>query len=81
MATTHNADWAGDLAGVGAANATEANPKRSVFRRFLAVLMESRQRAAEREIEAYVARNGGVLTDDLERSISRNFGHSAGSRG
>ncbi len=79
MATTHNADWAGDLAGVGAANATRTNANPGIFKRFLGVLMEPRQRAAEREIGAYVARHGGVLTDDLERSISRNFGQSSGS--
>jgi hypothetical protein len=79
MATTNNADWAGDLVGVDAANATHGSTKPNLFARFLNTLMESRQRAAEREIEAYVARHGGVLTDDLERSISRNFGNAAGS--
>jgi hypothetical protein len=78
MATSHNADWAGDLVGVGAANATQTHSKPGIFQRFVEAIKLSRQRAAEREIEAFVARNGGVLTDDIERSISRNFGNAAG---
>ena len=78
MATSYNADWAGDLAGAGAANAAQGRSKSGIFKRFMAALMLSRQRSAEREIEAYVARHGGVLTDELERSISRNFGNAAG---
>ena len=77
MATSFNADWAGDLAGNGAADATRSVAKPSVFRRVLNALVESRQRAAEREIEAYINRHGGTLTDDLERAISRNFGQSS----
>jgi hypothetical protein len=29
-------------------------------------------------IAAYIEQNGGVLTDQLEREISRKFGHMAG---
>jgi hypothetical protein len=31
------------------------------------------RRKAEREIAAFVARNGGKLTDSLERLIERSF--------
>ena len=30
------------------------------------------------EVEAFIAANGGTLTDDLERDISRRFGSAAG---
>lgn len=33
---------------------------------------------APSEVEAYITANGGVLTDDLERDISRRFGSAAG---
>ena len=79
MATSYNADWAGDLAGVGAADATKGAIKPSLARRFYDALVQSRQRTAEREIEAYIARHGGVMTDEIERGISRNFGQAAGT--
>ncbi len=34
--------------------------------------------ARRNEVEDYIAANGGVLTDDLERDISRRFGSAAG---
>ena len=40
-----------------------------LLRRFLDALMESRQRAADREIARYIALNGGQLTDETERRI------------
>jgi hypothetical protein len=43
----------------------------SLFARFLAAMIESRQRQAEREIARYVSLNGGKLTDDMERGIER----------
>ena len=61
MATSYNADWAGDLAGVGAADATKGAVKPTIARRFYDALVLSRQRTAEREIEAYIARHGGVM--------------------
>lgn len=33
-----------------------------------------RQKPIENEIERFVMNNGGVLTDQLEREISRRFG-------
>jgi hypothetical protein len=48
------------------------------LRRFLDRMAESRQRAAEREIGRFLQRNGGHLTDELEREISRRFGNHAG---
>jgi hypothetical protein len=47
--------------------------------RIVTALRESRRRAAEREIERFIQRNGGRLTDELEREISRRFGRIAGA--
>jgi len=52
---------------------TEAQRRRGLFRRFLAALMESRQRQADREIARYMRDCGGKLTDDVEREIERRF--------
>jgi hypothetical protein len=46
--------------------------------RVLARLVEARQRQAQAEVARYVAMNGGVLTDDLEREISRRYGGIVG---
>jgi hypothetical protein len=39
----------------------------------LDAVAQANQRRAERVIAAYVARNGGRLTDSLERGIERSF--------
>ena len=80
MATSYNADWAGDLAGVGAADATKGAVKPNIARRFYDALVQSRQRTAEREIEAYIARHGGVMTDEIERGISRSGATASAAR-
>jgi hypothetical protein len=49
-----------------------------MIRRFVRALQDSRRRAAEREVERFIHRNGGRLTDELEREISRRFGRIAG---
>ena len=49
------------------------NARPSFFARFLAAMMASRQRQAEREIASYLERNGGKLTDTAEREIERLF--------
>ncbi len=35
-------------------------------------------RSSNREVENFIQANGGVLTDSLERDISRRFGHIVG---
>lgn len=49
-----------------------------ILTRFVKSLMESRQRAADREIERFIQMRGGRLTDETEREISRRFGNLAG---
>lgn len=41
-------------------------------------LMASRRRKADAEVAHFIAANGGVLTDDLERAISRRYGNIVG---
>jgi hypothetical protein len=52
----------------------------SLFSRFLAALMVSRQRQAEREIARYLRNAGGKFTDESEREIERHFLSSTSSR-
>ena len=54
--------------------ALPASPARkSLFSRFLAALVVSRQRAAEREIALFLSDSGGKFTDETEREIERRF--------
>jgi hypothetical protein len=50
-----------------------------IFQRFIKAVRDSRQRAVEREVERFIRNNGGRLTDELEREISRRFGGIVGS--
>lgn len=67
-------------AGADAGFRTPARPARaaSLLARVVAALTASRQRQAEAEVERYVVMNGGVLTDQLERDISRHYGNQVG---
>ena len=47
-------------------------PRRSLFLRLMDALAEANQRKAERVVAEYIRRNGGALTDDLERHIGRS---------
>ncbi|MEZ5855498.1 MAG: hypothetical protein R3D67_12445 [Hyphomicrobiaceae bacterium] len=58
--TSHNP---ASLVGVGA-----------FFKRMGDAFMAAQRRRVEREIEHYVVTHGGVLTDEIERRISRQFG-------
>jgi hypothetical protein len=50
--------------------AGERTPARKrVWQRVFAAIMRSQQRRAEQEIARYVARHGGLFTDDMEREI------------
>jgi hypothetical protein len=52
---------------------TAKAPRKSIWRRFVAALMESQQRRAEHEIARYLAGQGGLLTDETEREIMRRI--------
>ena len=69
-----------DLAAAEPANASKTPARQGYMKRFMTALIEARQRSAEREIERYIAMHGGVLTDSLERDISRTFGGPAGRK-
>lgn len=53
------------------ADAPRLKTGRGLFRRLFDALVQSRQRAAEREIEVFLRGRGDRLTDDLERDIDR----------
>ncbi|NJO33912.1 MAG: hypothetical protein HC869_12985 [Rhodospirillales bacterium] len=48
-------------------------PRKSLWRRLVDAIIESRQRRAEREIARFLASHGGLLTDDVEREIMRRI--------
>jgi hypothetical protein len=77
MATTFNTA----LEAANAVETTATASRPNLLARFWTALVESRHRAAEREIERYITMHGGVLTDSIERDLSRNFGTHAGDRG
>ena len=74
MATSFTAD----IVSAGTIHTADAPTRPSFFKRFVTALIEARERAAEREIERYIAAHGGMLTDSIERDLSRNFGNPAG---
>ena len=47
--------------------------KPSLLNRFVAAMMQARQRLMEREIANYLANCGGKFTDEAEREIERRF--------
>ena len=51
---------------------------RAFLRSVYAAIVTARTRQAEREIARFIERNGGRLTDELERKISSRFGSIAG---
>jgi hypothetical protein len=50
--------------------------KFGVLRRIFDAVLHSRQRHADQEIAAFLARSGGRLTDDLERELMRRISTS-----
>ncbi len=47
--------------------------RKGFWSKVLETLMESRRRAAEREIARYIELNGGVMTDSIDRQIEDRF--------
>jgi len=68
-------DIAFDIAFAPAESAVPAKPADSggLLTRLFRALEQSRQRAAEKEIERWLETSGGRLTDDLEREIGRRM--------
>lgn len=64
------------LTGVAADDWSSAPPPLSLLER-LKTLLPVRNRT-DSAVETFIAANGGVLTDALEREISRRFGNHAG---
>jgi hypothetical protein len=51
----------------------------SLLHRLGRAVLEARRKRAEATVGRYIERQGGRLTDDLERQIERRFGASLGS--
>jgi hypothetical protein len=58
--------------------APAVNGLKSLVKRFVARARIKRQSEAESEVARFINDHGGVLTDDLERQISREFGSRVG---
>ena len=52
---------------------TEAAPRPRLLARLFNAVFESRQRRAERDVEAYLARTGNRFTDSIEREINEHL--------
>jgi hypothetical protein len=52
---------------------TRARSSRPLLLRIIDAVADSNRRKADREIQRYIERNGGRLTDNLERDIERSF--------
>lgn len=50
-----------------------AEKRRGLLRRLYDTIMENRQRSANRDIAAFLARRGHRLTDSAEREIDAHF--------
>jgi hypothetical protein len=58
-------------------NPAAAHSRPGLFSRVLAALITMQRLRAEAEVARFIDRNGGRITDDLEREISRRFGGPA----
>ncbi|MBS0249361.1 MAG: hypothetical protein JSR61_22345 [Proteobacteria bacterium] len=56
---------------IAVSSATPANP--GLLRRLYEALFESRERHAQRSVDAYIARRGYRMTDSLEREIGERM--------
>jgi hypothetical protein len=59
------------------ARSTRSAGHRGVLQRVFDAIQRSRQRHADREIAAYIARSGGRLTDAMERELMERVSRSA----
>jgi hypothetical protein len=50
--------------------------RRGILRRVFDAMFETRQRKAERDIAAYLARSGGKLTDSIERELMDRYSNA-----
>jgi hypothetical protein len=67
----HHRDFA--FGGKAATTSDAVASKAGVLRRIFDAIFESRQKRADREIAAFVARRGGRFTDELEREMTRRL--------
>jgi len=52
---------------------TNAKARRGLLRRLYDTILENRQRSANRDIAAFLARRGNRITDSVEREINARF--------
>ena len=64
-------------AGTHIEDADSGTKSPSILARVFNSIKRSREQAASREIAKFIEMNGGQLTDNIEREISRRYGSSA----
>ena len=72
---------AGDLVDARSSSKPAARPTwslSSLLERMSNAVYATEQRRRENEVARFLQDNGGVLTDDLERQISRRYGNIVG---
>ena len=70
----HNKDFAPYITETDAAKeVAKTADKPGLWRRLLDSMIESRQRQVDRQIARYLAQQGGRLTDEGEREITRQL--------
>jgi hypothetical protein len=69
----HHKNFAPYVDGKGTAKPEAVAKRFGILRRLLDAVLHSRQRHADQQIAAFIARSGGRLTDDLERELMRRL--------
>jgi hypothetical protein len=67
------ADFQSNIAAYRRPVAVKAAPRPAILRRVFDVVFETRQRHAERVVEAYLARTGYRFTDSIERELNEHM--------
>ena len=70
------ADFHSNIAAYRQPAAVKATPRRTILRRVFDAVFETRQRHAERVVEAYLARTGHRFTDSIERELNDHMFNS-----
>lgn len=57
---------------------TPAPARKPLLRRIIDRIIASRQARADRFVEQFIRSRGGIITDEMEREISRKYGRIVG---
>jgi hypothetical protein len=72
-AAAHPAVFQSNITAYRRPSAINTAPRRTILRRVFDAVFETRQRHAERVVEAYLARTGHRFTDSIERELNERL--------